>query len=198
MAVTLSKGGKVSLAKAAQEAGLSSLQEVVIGLGWDVAKKRGFFGGGKSIDCDASAFVLTNGRIAAKDDIVYFNHLTHRSGAVRHMGDNLTGDGDGDDEQIIINLKSLPKKYDGVAVVVNIYRAEAKKQDFGMIQNAFIRICDNKTGKELVRYNLSDDYAGKTAMVFGRLYLHNGEWKFDAIGQGTNDGSVTELAKRYA
>lgn len=198
MAVTLSKGGKVSLAKAAQEAGLSSLQEVVIGLGWDVAKKRGFFGGGQSIDCDASAFVLTNGRIASKDDIVYFNHLTHRSGAVRHMGDNLTGDGDGDDEQIIINLKSLPKKYDGVAVVVNIYRAEAKKQDFGMIRNAFIRICDNKTGKELVRYNLSDDYAGKTAMVFGRLYLHNGEWKFDAIGQGTNDGSVTELAKRYA
>lgn len=198
MAVSLSKGGKVSLAKAAMDAGVDSLQQVVVGLGWDVASRRGFFGGGHSIDCDASAFVLTNGRIGSRNDIVYYGHLKHSSNAVTHMGDNLTGDGDGDDEQILIDLEALPEKYDGVVVVVNIFQAESKKQDFSMINNAFIRICDRRTGKELVRYNLTDDYVGKTAMVFGRLYRHNGEWKFDAIGQGTNDNSVSALAKRYS
>ena len=198
MAVSLSKGGKVSLAKAAMDAGVDSLQQVVVGLGWDVASRRGFFGGGQSIDCDASAFVLTNGRIRSRNDIVYYGHLKHSSNAVMHMGDNLTGDGDGDEEQILIDLEALPEKYDGVVVVVNIFQAESKKQDFSMINNAFIRICDRRTGKELVRYNLTDDYVGKTAMVFGRLYRHNGEWKFDAIGQGTNDNSVSALAKRYS
>lgn len=198
MSVSLQKGGKVSLAKVAKDAGISQLSHLVVGLGWDVAAHRGFFsGGGSSIDCDASAFVLTDGHIVDGKDIVYFGNLKHPSGAIRHMGDNLTGDGDGDDEQIKIDLDKLPSKYDGVVVVVNIYRANAKKQDFGMIKNAFIRIVDDDTGRELVRYDLTEKYAGKTAMVFGRLYRHKGEWKFDAMGQGTDDNSVSELARRY-
>lgn len=199
MAVDLKKGQKVNLSKAASDAGVNALKKVVVGLGWDAVKKRGFFGtSAPDIDCDATAFVLTDGRIAKKDDIVYFGNLRHKSGMVKHCGDNLTGDGEGDDEQIIVDLEHLPEKYDAVVIVVNIYQAERRKQEFGMIQNAFIRVCDESTGKEMVRYNLTDDYAGKTAMIFGRLYRHHDEWKFDAIGQGTQDGSISELAKRYS
>lgn len=199
MAINLQKGQKISLSKD-ERGNDTGLRQAIVGLGWDAAERPGGFfsiGRSESIDCDASALLLKNGRLMSSNDIVYYGNLRHSSGAVKHMGDNLTGDGDGDDEQIVIDLNSLPVDYDKIVIVVNIYRAEAKKQDFGLIRNAFMRIVNAKSGRELVRYNLSENYAGKTAMIFGELYRRNGEWKLNAIGQGTADGSLSELARRY-
>ena len=199
MAINLQKGQKISLSKD-NMGNATGLRRAVVGLGWDAVERRGFFGmGGQQadIDCDASAIMLQGGRLVSDKDVVYYANLHHMSGAVNHMGDNTTGDGDGDDEQIAIDLERVPAAYDRIIIVVNIYRAEAKKQDFGLIRNAFMRICDGTTGRELVRYNLSEDYTGKTAMIFGELYRHNGEWKMNAVGQGTVDGSLSELMKRY-
>lgn len=212
MSINLQKGQKVSLSK--ESAGLS---KVLVGLGWDEAmpakqeKKglfSGIFGGGNTsggmqsigadnIDCDASAFLLQNGRLANKSDIVYYGNLRHASGTVTHMGDNLTGAGEGDDEQIIVELDKMPMQYDKIVVTVNIYHAIQKNQHFGMISNAFIRLVDARNNKEICRYNLTESYPGITAMVFGEIYRHNGEWKFNAIGQGTTDGSLSDLARRY-
>lgn len=195
MSVSLSKGQKVSLSK--DNAGLS---KVIVGLGWDEAKpaKKGFFAPKpQPIDCDASAILLMNGRLCANDDVVYFNNLRHKSGTVQHMGDNLTGAGDGDDEQIIVDLASVPQQYDKIVVVVNIYQAVQRKQHFGMIQNAFIRIVDARNNTELCKYNLSEDYTNMTAMIFGEIYRHNGEWKFNAVGQATTDPGLGELVNRY-
>lgn len=201
MAINLQKGQKISLSKD-NMGNATNLRRAVVGLGWDAVQRGGgLFGFGAQqaadIDCDASALMLRGGRLVSTEDVVYYANLHHRSGAVNHMGDNLTGDGDGDDEQITIDLDRVPAEYDRIVIVVNIYRAEAKKQDFGLIRNAFMRICDGNTGRELVRYNLSENYAGKTAMIFGELYRHNGEWKMNAVGQGTADGSLSELMKRY-
>lgn len=129
---------------------------------------------------------------------MYFHRLTHSSGAVRHMGDNLTGAGEGDDEQIFVDLEKLPSQYDKVIFVVNIYRAKQRGQHFGMVKNAFIRICDDETHRELCRYDLSEKYDNMTAMVFGEIYRRNGEWKFNAIGQATTDNSIEELARRFS
>ena len=130
-------------------------------------------------------------------DIVFFGNLSHKTGTVQHMGDNLTGAGDGDDEQIIIDLASVPENYDRIVIVVNIYQARERGQHFGLIQNAFCRLVDTRNNAELCRYNLTDDYSGQTAMVFGEVYRYNGEWKFNAIGQGTADNSIGDLARRY-
>ena len=173
--------------------------------GWDEAQPQrggGLFGGlfsapTQSIDCDASALLLQNGKLTDKGDIVYFGNLRHRSGAVQHMGDNLTGAGAGDDEQIVIELDRVPAEYDRIVMVVNIYQAMARKQHFGMIRNAFIRIVDARNNQELCRYNLSDNYDDMTAMIFGEVYRHNGEWKFNAIGQATKDPGLGELSRRY-
>lgn len=195
MSVSLQKGQKVSLSK--DNAGLSN---IVIGLGWDEVKrsKGGFFAPKpKPIDCDASALLLKEGRLTNNEDIVYFGNLTHKSGTVRHMGDNLTGAGDGDDEQIMVDLSSVPNEYDKIVIVVNIYQAVDRQQHFGMIQNAFIRLVDGRNNSEMCKYNLTDDYSGMTAMIFGEVYRHNGEWKFNAIGQGTTDPGLRELASRY-
>lgn len=113
------------------------------------------------------------------------------------MGDNLTGAGDGDDEQIVVDLSRLPQEYDRIVLVVNIYQALQRKQHFGMIENAFIRLVDGKTNREMCKYNLTENYSGMTAMIFGEVYRHNGEWKFNAIGQGTNDPGIGQLAQRY-
>ena len=195
MSVNLQKGQKVDLTK-----GNSGLKTLVVGLGWDEAP-RGFslFNKREDIDCDASALLVNaaNGKLSGAMDVVYFGNLQHRSGAVRHMGDNLTGAGDGDDEQILVELQKLGNDYSKIVFVVNIYQAAQRKQHFGMIKNAFIRIVDADTKTELCKYNLSENYDGKTAMIFGELYLYNGEWKFGAIGEGTNDNSVGELAARY-
>ena len=113
------------------------------------------------------------------------------------MGDNLTGEGDGDDEQILIELSRVPQEYDKIVIVVNIYSAVQRKQHFGMIRNAFIRIVDGSTNKEMCKYDLTENYSGMTAMIFGEIYRHNGEWKFGAIGQGTKDTSIGDLCRRY-
>ncbi|MCI8285659.1 MAG: TerD family protein [Firmicutes bacterium] len=194
MSISLQKGQKVSLSK--ENAGLS---KIIVGLGWDeVKRKSGFFAPKpQPIDCDASAIILQGGKLVDTGDIVFFGNLSHKTGTVQHMGDNLTGAGDGDDEQIIIDLASVPENYDRIVIVVNIYQARERGQHFGLIQNAFCRLVDTRNNAELCRYNLTDDYSGQTAMVFGEVYRYNGEWKFNAIGQGTADNSIGDLARRY-
>ena len=200
MSVSLQKGQKVNLSK--ESAGLS---KVMVGLGWDEAEQTGgggflgaLFGGKKQdIDCDASALLLKNGKLAGTEDLVYFGNLKHKSGTVKHMGDNLTGAGEGDDEQILVDLARVPAEYDRIVIVVNIYQAVKRNQHFGMIKNAFIRLVDDRNNKEICRYNLTESYPGMTAMIFGEIYRHSGEWKFSAIGQGTKDPGLGELAKRY-
>ncbi|MBQ7197562.1 MAG: TerD family protein [Synergistaceae bacterium] len=187
MAVNLQKGQKVDLRKSDG----SNLKRAIVGLGWDMALQ------GHSIDCDASAFACKGGKLLNSDDIVYFGHLQHRSGGIVHTGDNLTGEGEGDDEQIIVNFDKLPSDYDKIIFVVNIYNSSQRGQNFGMIQNAFIRIVDAETKTELCKYNLTENYDGMTAMIFGEIYLRNGQWKFNAIGQGTKDSSISELAARF-
>lgn len=199
MSVNLQKGQKVDLTK-----GNSSLSSIMVGLGWDAVdstNKGGFFsqllGSKEDIDCDATAFLCVEGKVIDNDDVVYFGNLTHYSGTVRHMGDNLTGEGDGDDEQILVDLKRLPNKYNKIVFVVNIYKASERRQHFGMIRNAFIRLVDVQTNRELCKYNLSENYEGKTAMIFGEIYRYQNEWKFSAIGQATNDNDIASLLKRY-
>ncbi len=210
MAVNLQKGQRVDLRKSDGD----SLLSVMIGLGWDEAEQpsttqqsggflSGLFGSGGSkkrvhnIDCDASVFVCREGRLRSSDDVVYFGNLEHPSGAIKHMGDNLTGEGEGDDEEIFIDLTKLPKECDKLVFVVNVYKARERNQQFGMIKNAFIRICDNVTGEEIFRYDLSENYEGMTAMVFGEIYRRNEQWRFNAIGQATTDDTITELAERF-
>ena len=195
MSVNLQKGQKVDLTK-----GNAGLKTLIVGLGWDEApKKFSLFAKQEDIDCDASVLLINaqTKKLAGAVDVVYFGNLTHRSGAVRHCGDNLTGAGDGDDEQIIVELTKVPETYDRLVFTVNIYQAQQRKQHFGMIRNAFIRVVDADTGSELCKYNLSENYDGKTAMIFGEVYRYNGEWKFGAIGEPTNDNSISETANRY-
>ena len=195
MSVKLQKGQKVSLSK--DHAGLS---KILVGLGWDEAKpvKKGFFAPKpQSIDCDAFALLLQNGRLTSTSDIVYYGNLSHSSQSVQHLGDNLTGAGEGDDEQIIIDLDRVPPQYDKIVFAVNIYSADKRNQHFGMIENAFIRLVDGRTNTEMCIYNLTEDYTGMKAMLFGEVYRYNGEWKFNAIGQGTTDGSIDQFSKRY-
>lgn len=197
MSVSLQKGQKVSLTKEN-----ASLDKMMIGLGWDQAKqaKSGFklFGSKPvDIDCDASALLLKDGKLMGKEDIIYFGNLRHASGALQHMGDNLTGAGEGDDEQILVELSKIPPQYDRIVLVVNIYQPVERKQNFGMIENAFIRLIDAKTNQQMCIYNLTENYEGMTAMIFGEVYRHNSEWKFNAIGQGTTDPGLGELARKY-
>lgn len=196
MAVSLQKGQKISLTK--DNAGLS---KIVVGLGWDEAKRsKGLFSfkPQHAIDCDASVILLSNGRLQdPKADVVFFGNLRHRSGAIQHMGDNLTGAGEGDDEQITIDLASVPSQYDRIVIVVNIYQAVPRHQHFGMIENAFCRVVDGRNNQELCRYNLTENYSGMTSMIFGEVYRRNDEWKFNAIGQGTTDPGLGELIKMY-
>ncbi len=199
MAVNLKKGQKISLVKADGK----KLTNLMVGLGWDAAAEpsggffKKLFSGKKDIDCDASVFLCRDGKLTNVNDIVYFGNLTHKSGAVEHMGDNLTGDGEGDDEEILVNLDKLPAEYDKLVFVVNIYKGVERKQHFGMIANAFIRIVDKDTGEELCRFNLSDDYNGMLAMITGEVYRRGNEWKFNAIGSGTKDPGLTELSRRF-
>ncbi len=195
MSISLQKGQKVSLTK-----DNAKLSRIVVGLGWDEVKrqKRGLFAPKpQAIDCDASAILLRGGKYVDKRDLVYFGNLKHFSGTIVHMGDNLTGAGDGDDEQIVIDLARVPEEYDRIVIVVNIYQAMQRGQHFGLIQNAFIRLVDASKNSEMCRYNLTEDYSNMTAMIFGEVYRHNGEWKFNAIGQGTADPGLGELVQRY-
>lgn len=194
MSVNLSKGQRINLSKEVE-----GLSKIMVGLGWDAAKQSGgilnqLFGSTSySIDCDASAITMENGN--KYRTCIYYGNLSEDN--VYHHGDNLTGDGDGDDEQITVDLAHLSSEIERIVFVVNIYNCTARKQDFGLIKNAYIRLVDKSTGKEICKYNLSDDYAGKTAMIFAEVYRNNGEWKFNAIGQGTNDTSISQLINRY-
>lgn len=194
MSISLQKGQKVSLSK--DNAGLS---KILIGLGWDEVKRsKGFFAPKpQAIDCDASLLLLQDGKLKRKEDIVYYGNLRHDSGTVQHMGDNLTGAGDGDDEQIVVDLSKMPQQYDKLVVVVNIYQPIQRKQHFGMIQNAFCRIENEGNHAEICKYNLTESYSDMTALIVGEIYRRDGEWKFNAIGQGTNDPGLGELVKRY-
>lgn len=188
MPVSLKKGQKVSITK--DNPGLS---KVVVGLGWDVNT----FDTGGSFDLDTSAFLLTDtGKVSKPEDFVYFGNLNHPSGSVQHMGDNLTGDGDGDDEQIKINLSGIPAEITKIAFTVTIYEAETRNQNFGQVSNAFIRIYNEESGEELLRYDLGEDFSIETAAVFGELYKNNGEWKFNAIGSGYQ-GGLAALCTSY-
>ena len=194
MSISLQKGQKVSLSK--ESKGLSN---VLVGLGWDaVEQKSGLFGLFKAadIDCDATAILLKNGKFTDKNDVVYFGNLKHASGAVKHMGDNLTGDGDGDDEQIMIDLSKVPANIERIAFTVTIYDAEARRQNFGQVSNSYIRLVDESNEVELIHYDLGEDFSIETAVVVGELYRHNGEWKFNAIGSGFQ-GGLAALCGHY-
>ncbi|HIU02839.1 MAG TPA: TerD family protein [Candidatus Onthocola gallistercoris] len=180
MPISLQKGQKVSLTK-----GNPGLSRVVVGLGWDVNA----FDTGGDFDLDAAAFLLTDsGRVSRPEDFVFYGNLKHPSGSVEHLGDNLTGAGDGDDEQIRINLTAVPANITRIAFTVTIYDAESRRQNFGQISNAFIRIYNEDTREEMLRYDLGEDFSIETAAVFGELYKNNGEWKFNAIGSGYQGG----------
>lgn len=180
MPVNLQKGQKVSLTKAAP-----GLTNVVVGLGWDINQ----FDTGGDFDLDTAAFLLTDeGKVSKTEDFVFYGNLNHPSGCAQHMGDNLTGAGDGDDEQIKVNLALVPENLTKIAFTVTIYEAESRRQNFGQVNNAFIRIYNEATGEELLRYDLGEDFSIETAAVFGEMYKHNGEWKFNAIGSGYQGG----------
>jgi tellurium resistance protein TerD len=202
-AINLQKGQKIDLTK-----GNPGLARIMVGLGWDEAKGKqksggflgGLFSGGASapIDCDASAFLLdSQGKLTRKDRLVYFGNLQSGDLSVKHSGDNLTGAGAGDDEQIHVDLSRVPSDVHKIVFVVNIYDCIKRKQDFGLIDNAFIRIVDPVSNQELCRYNLTDNYAGRTSLVVAEVYRYKNEWKFAAIGEGTNDASLSELVRRY-
>ncbi len=188
MPVSLQKGQKVSLTK-----GNPGLKKVVVGLGWDVNQ----FDTGGDFDLDAAAFLLTDsGRVSRQEDFVFFGNLAHPSGSVQHMGDNLTGAGEGDDEQIKIDLSKVPDNITKIAFTVTIYEPEKRRQNFGQINNAFIRIYNEETGEEMLRYDLGEDFSIETAAVFGEVYKNGSEWKFNAIGSGYQ-GGLKALCAQY-
>ena len=180
MPINLPKGQKVSLTK-----GNPGLKNVVVGLGWDVNQ----FDTGGDFDLDAAAFLLAGtGKVSRAEDFVFYGNLSHPSGSVVHQGDNLTGIGDGDDEQIKVDLSKVPDNIEKIAFTVTIYEAEQRRQNFGQVNNAFIRIYNEDTGEEMLRYDLGEDFSIETAAVFGELYKNGSEWKFNAIGSGYQGG----------
>ncbi|HEY2421101.1 MAG TPA: TerD family protein [Neobacillus sp.] len=201
MAINLQKGQRIDLTKS--NPGLS---KILVGLGWDPVQSGGaklfgaLFGGNTAnIDCDASVMMLgANDRLQNNKDVIYFGNLKSNEGSVQHTGDNLTGDGDGDDEQIIVDLSRVPTSIQKLVFVVNIYDCVKRRQHFGMIQNAFIRVVNPNNQQELIRYNLSEDYSGRTCLVAGEIYRNGNEWKFAAIGSGTNAASLSEIVKSYS
>lgn len=188
MAISLRKGQKVDLTK-----GNPSLKHLIVGLGWDTNK----YDGGFDFDLDASAFLLgANGKVTSDSDFVFFNNLRHSSGSVQHMGDNLTGEGEGDDEVIKVDLSKVPANIDKIDFTVTIYDADKRKQNFGQVSNAYIHVMDEDNHKEVIRYDLGEDFSVETAVIVGELYRHNGEWKFNALGSGFA-GGLEALGKNY-
>lgn len=188
MPINLSKGQKVDLTK-----GNPGLKKIMVGLGWDVNA----FDSGADFDLDASAFLVgANGKCPTEKEFVFYGNLKHPSDAVQHMGDNLTGEGEGDDEQIEVDLMKIPANIEKIAFTVTIYDAEARRQNFGQVSNAYIRIVDETSGRELIHYDLGEDFSIETAVVVGEIYRHNGEWKFNAIGSGFH-GGLAALCGHY-
>ncbi|WP_026694406.1 TerD family protein [Peribacillus kribbensis] len=180
MAISLSKGQKVDLTKSNP-----GLKNIVVGLGWDVNK----YDGGNDFDLDSSVFLLdASGKCASEQDFIFFNNLVGAGGAVEHTGDNLTGAGDGDDEQVKIDLSSVPANIEKITFTITIHEAESRNQNFGQVSNSFVRIFNPESNEELIRYDLGEDFSIETAVVVGELYRHSGEWKFNAIGSGYQGG----------
>jgi tellurium resistance protein TerD len=187
MGVSLSKGGNVSLSKEAP-----GLTAVLVGLGWDARTTTG-----ADFDLDASALMVDpNSKILGDNYFVFFNNLTSPDGSVEHTGDNLTGDGDGDDEVIKVQLSAVPAEVDKIVVAVSIYEAEGRGQSFGQVRNAYIRVVNQADGAEIARYDLSEDASSETAMIFGEIYRNGAEWKFRAVGQGYSSG-LAGIARDY-
>ena len=180
MPINLSKGQKVDLTK-----GNPGLKNMMVGLGWDANA----FDSGADFDLDAAVFMLgENGKCITDKEFIFYGNLAHESGSVKHMGDNLTGDGDGDDEQVQIDLSKIPANVQKIAFTVTIYDPETRRQNFGQVSNSFIRIVNEANNEELIRYDLGEDFSIETAVVVGELYRNNNEWKFNAIGSGFQGG----------
>jgi tellurium resistance protein TerD len=196
MAINLTKGQSISLKKEAP-----GLTKLMCGLGWDVAQSRGFMGlfKGDNFDLDASVLCLTSsGKLKSKSEVIYFSNLRHRSGAITHLGDNLTGEGAGDDEQILVDLPRVPDDIAKLVFVVNIYNCQQRKQSFGQVKNAFVRLVDSSNNKEIARYSLfGEEYDGKTGMILAEVYRDNGEWKMEAVGKGLIVDGLQEMTKDY-
>jgi tellurium resistance protein TerD len=187
MAISLTKGGNVNLSKEAP-----TMTKMVVGLGWDTRATDG-----AAFDLDAVGFVLNNtGKVRADSDFIFFNNKQNAEGSVVHGGDNRTGEGEGDDETIIIDLSKMPADVEKVAVCVVIYDAETRKQNFGQVSRAYVRVLNDANQQEVARYDLSEDGSTEAAMIFGEVYRHNGEWKFKAVGQGFK-GGLGPLAASY-
>ena len=186
--VNLSKGQKVDLTKTNP-----GLTKIMVGLGWDINK----YDGGSDFDLDAAAFLLgTDGKAASESDFIFYNNKEHVSGSVVHMGDNKTGVGDGDDEVINIDLSAVPANIDKIDFTVTVFEADARNQNFGQVNNAYIRILNQETGEELIHFDLGEDFSIETAVVVAELYRYNGEWKFNAIGSGFS-GGLAALCRNF-
>lgn len=188
MAIVLQKGQRIDLTK-----NNSSLKKVLIGLGWDTNK----YDGGYDFDLDAAAFCCGDDSKVHNDlEFVFYNNLSDPSGSIVHMGDNLTGEGEGDDEQITVDLKEVPSNISRINFTVTIHEADIRRQNFGQVSNAYVRVVDAETDKELIRYDLGEDFSIETAIVVAELYRHNGQWKFNAIGSGFQ-GGLAALCKNF-
>ena len=187
MAISLQKGGNVNLSKEAP-----NLKKIIVGLGWDPRSTDG-----ATFDLDGSAFLLKNdGKVRGDSDFIFYNNLKSTDGSIVHTGDNQTGEGEGDDERIEIDLSRVPTEIERISITVTIHDADARRQNFGMVSKAFIRCLNAEGEKEIARYDLSEDSSTETAMIFGEIYRYNGEWKFKAIGQGFN-GGLGPLARSF-
>lgn len=180
MAINLQKGQKIDLTKSNP-----GLAKVLIGLGWDTNK----YDGGKEFDLDASAFCLNStGKAASEKDFIFFNNIQNANGSIVHTGDNRTGEGEGDDEQLRVELAAIPAEIDKVSFCITIHEAVERNQNFGQVSNAFVRIVNEETNEELIRYDLGEDFSVETAIVVGELYRNGAEWKFSAVGSGYQNG----------
>lgn len=199
MGINLEKGQRISLSKEAP-----GLEKLMCGLGWDVVKRSGggLFGAFSSTpNCDLDASVICldkDGKIRDPANVIYFGNLGHKSGAITHLGDNLTGAGDGDDEQILVDLSQLPPEINKLVFTVNIYECVARRQDFSIVKNAFVRLVNTSSNQELAKYNLSgSEYQGMTRMIMAEIYNHHNEWKMAAIGNGVKANGLKELMQAY-
>lgn len=188
MGINLTKGQRIDLTKTNP-----GLKNAIVGLGWDTNR----YSGGHDFDLDASAFLTDeNGRVVQDLDFIFYNNLIHPSGAVEHTGDNRTGEGDGDDEQIKIDFSKIPSHIHRIAITVTIHEAEARNQNFGQVSNAFVRLVDEANNQEVLRYDLGEDFSVETAVVICELYRHNGNWKFNAVGSGFA-GGLAALCRNF-
>ena len=188
MAIQLKKGQKIDLTK-----GNTGLKHIRLGLGWDT----NMFDGGDDFDLDVSLFMVgKSGKVEQDEDFIFYNNLKHPSEAVEHLGDNRTGDGDGDDEEILVDFSKMPDRIEKIAVTVTIYEAKERRQNFGQVNNSYVRLVNSDNEEELLRYDLGEEFSIETAIVVCEIYRHNGEWKFSAVGSGF-EGGLEALCRSY-